>query len=260
MAIVTLTDSNFTEVTQNRTVLLMVTNGEDKLRGDFKTEFVKSADEYNNIIFGEVNPNKNPAIAEYVNYQNKSLMIGWYDPNDMIIRRSRPWGTDLPGAIQTLQDAIVANAPQQIQEEVVEEVEDVIQPIAEEKTAMAVLDKPMNVTDVTFEKEAIEASHDMPVLIDFWAEWCGPCRMVAPILDKLAGEFAGQIRIVKVDTDANPGLSQAFQIRSIPSIAIFKQGKMIFMQPGALPEPAFRDLIQQAIDVEIPEDEPETEQ
>ena len=125
MAIVTLTDSNFTEVTQNRTVLLMVTNGEDKLRGDFKTEFVKSADEYNNIIFGEVNPNKNPAIAEYVNYQNKSLMIGWYDPNDMIIRRSRPWGTDLPGAIQTLQDAIVANAPQQIQEEVVEAEKDI---------------------------------------------------------------------------------------------------------------------------------------
>jgi len=118
----------------------------------------------------------------------------------------------------------------------------------------------MNVTDVTFEKEAIEASHDMPVLIDFWAEWCGPCRMVAPILDKLAGEFAGKVRIVKVDTDANPGLSQAFQIRSIPSIAIFKKGKMIFMQAGALPEPAFRDLIQQAIDVEIPEDEPETEQ
>ncbi len=254
MAIITLTDNNFEQVTQNRAVLLMITNGDDKLRGDFKTEFVKASDEHNTIIFGELNPDKNPEVAKHFNYQNKSLVVGWYDINDIIVRRSRPWGTDLPGAIQTVQDAIVTNAPQQAQESEQPKTK------AEEKTAMAVLDKPMNVTDATFEKEAIEASHDIPVLIDFWAEWCGPCRMVAPILDKLAGEFAGKVKIVKVDTDANPGLSQAFQIRSIPSIAIFKKGKMIFMQPGALPEPAFRDLIQQAIDVEIPEDEPEPEQ
>lgn len=247
MTIVTLTDENFTQVTQNRAMLLMITNGQDKLRGDFKLEFGKAADEQNAIIFGEVNPDSNPTLAKQFNYQNKSLMVGWVD-NEIILRRSRPWGTDLPGAIQTLQDAIVANAPQEQHEEESENN-------PEETTAMAILDKPMAVTDTTFEKEAIEASNTMPVLVDFWAEWCGPCRMVAPILDKLAGEFAGKVRIVKVDTDANPGLSQAFQIRSIPSIAIFKQGKMIFMQPGALPEPAFRDLIQQAIDVEISEEE-----
>ena len=74
-------------------------------------------------------------------------------------------------------------------------------------------------------------------------------------MEKLAGEYAGQIRVVKVDTDANPGLSQAFQIRSIPTIAVFKQGKLIFMQPGALPEPSFRELIKQAIELEIPADE-----
>jgi thioredoxin 1 len=258
MTIITLTDKNFTQVTQNRATLLMITNGGDKLRGDFKVEFSKEADEHNAILFGEVNPDRNPTLAKQFNYQNKSLMVGWVD-NEIILRRSRPWGTDLPGAIQTLQDAIVANAPQQ---EEAAEAEQQQEPenIPEETTAMAVLDKPMAVTDTTFEKEAIEASNTMPVLVDFWAEWCGPCRMVAPILDKLAGEFAGKVRIVKVDTDANPGLSQAFQIRSIPSIAIFKQGKMIFMQPGALPEPAFRDLIQQAIDVEIPEDEPAPEQ
>jgi thioredoxin len=253
MAIVTLTDDNFAQVTQKRAVLLMITNGEDKLRGDFKTEFVKASDEHNDILFTEVNPNRNPTLAEQFNYQNKSLMVG-YLAGEVILRRSRPWGTDLPGAIQTLQDVIVANAPQELQE--LEKPENNL----EETTTMAVLDKPLAVTDTTFEKEAIEASFELPVLVDFWAEWCGPCRMVAPILDKLAGEFAGQVRIVKVDTDKNPGLSQAFQIRSIPSIAIFKQGKMIFMQPGALPEPAFRDLIQQAIDVEIPEDEPTSEQ
>jgi thioredoxin len=113
--------------------------------------------------------------------------------------------------------------------------------------------KTFNVNKDEFQSEVLDSS--TPVLVDFWAEWCGPCRMVSPIMEKLAGEFAGQIRVVKVDTDANPGLSQAFQIRSIPTIAVFKQGKLIFMQPGALAEPQFRELIKQAIELEIPADE-----
>jgi thioredoxin 1 len=76
--------------------------------------------------------------------------------------------------------------------------------------------------------------------------------MVGPILDKLAGEFAGKIKIAKVDTDANQRLSAAFQIRSIPNLMIVKNRTIIFNQPGALPEPVLRDLIQQAITVEVP--------
>ena len=76
--------------------------------------------------------------------------------------------------------------------------------------------------------------------------------MVAPILEKLAAEYAGKIRIAKVDTDANPGLSQAFRIMSIPTIMLIKQRTIVFSQPGALPEPAFRDLIDQLIALEIP--------
>ena len=160
-----------------------------------------------------------------------------------MLRRSRPWASDLPDFIRQLQDALAADAPPEAE------------PPVEDKPKHAPLDKPVNATDATFENEVILASHEQPVLVDFWAEWCGPCRMVAPILEKLASEFAGEIRVVKVDTDANPGLSQAFQIRSIPTIAVFKAGKLIFMQPGALPEPSFRQLIQQAIEVEVPADE-----
>ncbi|MBI1256484.1 MAG: thioredoxin [Chloroflexi bacterium] len=113
-----------------------------------------------------------------------------------------------------------------------------------------VLNAPVTVTDATFEQEVLNAN--LPVLVDFWAAWCGPCRMVGPILEKLAGEFAGKIKIAKVDVDANPGLSQAFRIQSIPNLMIVKERTMIFNQPGALPEAALRDLIGQAIALQIP--------
>ncbi|MBW4438001.1 MAG: thioredoxin [Pleurocapsa minor GSE-CHR-MK-17-07R] len=120
------------------------------------------------------------------------------------------------------------------------------------------MSKPVAVTDATFEAEVLNS--DLPVLVDFWAEWCGPCRMVGPILDKLAGEFAGKIKIAKVDTDANPGLSQAFQIRSIPNLMVVKNRTIIFNQPGALPEAAMRNLVEQAIAIEIPPREAEPKQ
>jgi len=114
-------------------------------------------------------------------------------------------------------------------------------------------DAPVNVTDDTFQAEVIDT--DMPVLVDFWADWCGPCKMVAPILDKLAKEFAGQIKIAKVDVDENQGLAQSFEIMSIPNMMAVKNKTIVFNQPGALPEESLRDLIQQLIDLEVPDPE-----
>ena len=243
MPILTLTDSNFSARIGGSAALILVSNGSDKLRGDFKTAFSKAADEEDGIRFGQLDPDRFPSSAQRFEYQGKSLLIGLYR-GEILWRRSRPWASDLPDFLSQLGDAIAADAPPADDE-----------PAIEEEQAAPPLDKPLDVTDATFEAEAILASHELPVLVDFWAEWCGPCRMVAPILEQLAQEFAGQIRVVKVDTDANPGLSQSFQIRSIPTIAVFKSGKLIFMQPGALPEPSFRQLIQQAIELEIPADE-----
>lgn len=84
--------------------------------------------------------------------------------------------------------------------------------------------------------------------------------MVAPILEKLAGEFAGKVRIAKVDVDANPGLSQTFKIMSIPTIMMIKNRTIVFQQPGALPEEAMRDLFQQLVDLEVPDPETQTEE
>lgn len=118
--------------------------------------------------------------------------------------------------------------------------------------------KPVNVTDATFEQDVL--AHDLPVVVDYWAPWCGPCRSVAPVLDKLAGEYAGKLRIAKVNVDENPGLSQAFQIMSIPTIMMIKDRTIVFSQPGALPEPALRNLFDQLIDLEIPPRSEENEE
>jgi thioredoxin 1 len=235
--LLTLTDANIESVLNDgKPALLLFTNGEG-LRGDFKVAFRKLAAEENRIVFAEIDPAKNVNAAARFSIGDKPTLIGYVNGEE-VIRRSRPWGTDLPLALEMLRNAQAANPA-----EIVDEPQ-------EEKPAVNTFDTPVVVTDATFEQEVLES--DMPVLVDFWAPWCGPCRMVAPILDKLAKEFAGQIKITKVNVDENPGLSQVFQIRSIPTLMIVKERTIIFSQPGALPEPTMRDLVQQAIKVEVP--------
>src|SRR5262245_38241758 len=94
----------------------------------------------------------------------------------------------------------------------------------------------MDVTPATFEREVLEASKTMPVVVDFWAPWCGPCRTLTPIIEKIAATFRGRVKLVKVNSDDNPQLSQAFQIRSIPNVIAFKDGKPAAQFLGALPE------------------------
>ncbi|MFB2891413.1 thioredoxin [Aerosakkonemataceae cyanobacterium BLCC-F50] len=90
------------------------------------------------------------------------------------------------------------------------------------------------VTDSTFDEEVVES--DVPVLVDFWAPWCGPCRMVAPVVDEIAEQFAGQVKVVKVNTDENPNVASKYGIRSIPTLMIFKGGAKVDMVVGAVPK------------------------
>ncbi len=109
------------------------------------------------------------------------------------------------------------------------------------------ISEPIHVTDASFEKEVLSA--DLPVIVDFWAPWCGPCRMVAPILDKLAKEYSGKILITKVNTDENPDWATKFGVQGIPTMLFVSGGKIAHRQVGALPEAMLRNIVEQFLEV-----------
>jgi len=109
------------------------------------------------------------------------------------------------------------------------------------------IDEPIHVTDDAFEKTVMQS--ELPVIVDFWAPWCGPCRMIAPILDKLAKEYAGKIIVAKVNTDDNPVWAQRFNVQGIPTMLFIANGKVVHQQVGALPEPMLRSTIDQFLQI-----------
>lgn len=105
--------------------------------------------------------------------------------------------------------------------------------------------RPVPVTDATFEQEVMQSS--LPVVVDFWAPWCGPCRMVAPTLDKLAVEWNGRVKIAKVNVDENPMIAGRYGISGIPTMMVVRDGKIAGRWAGALPEPALRSRLGELI-------------
>ena len=103
------------------------------------------------------------------------------------------------------------------------------------KTSLPAASQPVIVTDATF-ASVVERS-PFPVLLDMWAEWCGPCRMVAPVIDELAGTMAGQVRVAKLNVDENPATAARFAVQSIPTLLVFKEGREVDRIVGVQPKP-----------------------
>ena len=105
--------------------------------------------------------------------------------------------------------------------------------------------KPKAVSDTSFDAEVLGAGE--PVLVDFWAEWCGPCKMVAPFLDELAGEMAGQLTVAKVNIDENPETPRKYGVRGIPTMILFKNGQVAATKIGALPKSKLYEWVRSAL-------------
>jgi thioredoxin 1 len=102
--------------------------------------------------------------------------------------------------------------------------------------------KPLEVTDSTFEQEVLQSTQ--PVLVDFWAVWCGPCKAIAPIVEELASEYEGKLKVMKLDVDDNPRTATAYGVQSIPTLLVFKDGKPAERIVGAVPKKVIVDKLQ----------------
>ena len=110
--------------------------------------------------------------------------------------------------------------------------------------------KPEQVTDQTFKERVLNKDEDIPVLVDFWAPWCGPCRMVSPIVDEMATIYKDKVKVFKLNTDENPNTASLYGIRSIPTLIIFKKGQRLDMVVGAVPKSTLATTLEKHIDPE----------
>ncbi|HVP21662.1 MAG TPA: thioredoxin [Anaerolineaceae bacterium] len=111
------------------------------------------------------------------------------------------------------------------------------------------IEEPIHVTDAAFEKTVLQSP--LPVIVDFWAPWCGPCKMVAPTLEKLAHEYAGKLIVAKVNTDDNPEWAGRYGVQGIPTMLFVVNGKIAHRQVGALPEGILRSVVKEFINVAL---------
>jgi thioredoxin 1 len=106
---------------------------------------------------------------------------------------------------------------------------------------------PIDVTEASFERDVVERSREVAVVVDFWAEWCGPCKMIAPILDDLATDMEGRVSVAKVNIDENPQIPRKYGVRGIPTMILFKGGQVAATKIGALPKGKLKEWVESVL-------------
>ena len=118
------------------------------------------------------------------------------------------------------------------------------------------LSEPIHVTDAAFEKTVIQSV--LPVVVDFWATWCGPCKAIAPVIEKLSSEYAGKVLLAKVNVDENPDTAAKYGVQSIPTLLFFSKGKVVHQHVGNAPEMILRNIFTQFLEVSEGKEEKKT--
>ena len=118
-------------------------------------------------------------------------------------------------------------------------------PAAQPASESTTTSQPIAVSDSTFQREVMES--DLPVLLDLWAPWCGPCHMIAPVVEKMAGDYAGRLKVAKLNVDDNPRTAGSLGVQGIPTLLIFRAGKVVDRIVGAMPEPVLRGRVDTAL-------------
>jgi thioredoxin 1 len=185
-----------------------------------------ASQEAGQLLVAKINARENPEAARHFNVRQTPVLIGVVE-SDEVTRVAQPQ----PGDIRRHAEFMLGRAPKP------EPTPRQQPPAGEGQVA-----RPLHITDAAFEREVLHS--ETPVLVDFWAPWCGPCHMIAPTLDKLAREYAGRLKVVKVNVDENSHYAGLFGVQGIPTLLLVRNGRVANRLVGAQPEPILRAQVE----------------
>lgn len=186
--------------------------------------------EAGNLLIAKINTAENRGAAQRFNMNGSPTLIAWKAGSEQL-RLDSP----TPDEVREVAAFVLGRGPAPKRE----------QPQQANESLHGQEAKPITVDESTFDTQVLRSAE--PVLVDFWAPWCGPCRMIAPTLEKLAREYSGKLRTAKLNVDENPRLAMQYNASSIPLLVVFKGGKAVQRIVGAHPEPSLRKFVEQAL-------------
>ena len=214
--------------------LIIFWNGHN-LPDDLNQEMMGLAKERREqMIVAKVNAHENPQSTGRFAVRQMPLLIGIQD-GEVVARVERPTTKDLREQAKV----VIGEAPRPVQSAGESAASS---PLSAKKNQPGAETRPVHVTDATFEAQVLRS--DVPVLVDFWAPWCGPCHMIAPVLDKLARDFAGRLRVAKVNVDESPHYAGVYGVQGIPTMLMVQNGVVKDRLVGALPELYLRQKVE----------------